>query len=263
VIERTAIHHQSEGPIAQIRFARPDAGDPIDATFCRELREVVDEIAVEAKARAVVITAQGKHFSLGGNIKDFSADRARFPGYVQSATVDINAAMSRLASLPVPVIVAVNGLAVGGSLSLVAVADYAIAARSASFFSAFVGIGLSPDMGSTYFVSRRVGSRHAANLYLLNETWSADEALSRGLISAVVDDAKLARATDLMVERLAAGPTRALGNTKRLLWQTWDGPLEAQLEREAQSIVAMARTDDAWEGLAAVGAKRNPRFRGE
>jgi len=258
----TALSMEVSAGIGRVTFARPDNGDPIDATFCRELRDAVDALAEESTLRVVVIRSAGRFFSVGGDVKAFRADRDALSAYVRSATVDVGAAMSRLAALPAPVVVEVRGVAAGGSLALVAVADVAVAGASATFYGAFTGIGLSPDMGSTYFVARRVGSRQASNLYLLNQTWTADDALARGLVSIVVADDEVRATTESTVGAFAAGPTAALAATKRLLWQSWDRSLETQLEFEAQSITALARTEDAWEGLAALAERRAPAFHG-
>ena len=195
----TALSLEISGGIGRVTFARPDDGDPIDASFCRELRDVVDALAGEPSLRVVVIRSAGRYFSVGGDVKTFRADREALPAYVRSATVDVGAAMSRLATLPAPVVVEVRGVAAGGSLALVAVADVAVAGTSATFYAAFTGIGLSPDMGNTYFVARRVGSRQASNLYLLNQTWTADEALARGLVSIVVADDEVEATTESTV----------------------------------------------------------------
>jgi 2-(1,2-epoxy-1,2-dihydrophenyl)acetyl-CoA isomerase len=258
----TALSLEITAGIGRITFARPDHGDPIDATFCRELRDAVDALAEESSLRVVVIRSAGRYFSVGGDVKAFRADREALSAYVRSATADVGAAMSRLAALPAPIVVEVRGVAAGGSVALVAVADVAVAGASATFYAAFTGIGLSPDMGSTHFVARRVGSRHASNLYLLNQTWTAADALDHGLVSIVVADDEVEATTESTVAAFAAGPTAALAATKRLLWRTWDHSLETQLEHEAQSITALARTDDAWEGLTAITERRPPVFHG-
>ncbi|MGH9271592.1 MAG: enoyl-CoA hydratase/isomerase family protein [Ilumatobacteraceae bacterium] len=248
--------------VGRVTFTRPERSDPIDSSFCHELREIVDALAGDPTLKVVVIRSTGRFFSVGGDVKALGADRAALRAYVRAATADVGTAMSRLARLPAPVVVEVRGSAAGGALALIAVADVAIASTSATFYGAFVGIGLSPDLGSTYFVSRRVGGRQAANLFVLNQTWTAGEALARGLVSQVAADDEIEAITDSTVAELAAGPTAALAATKRLLWQSWYHSLETQLEHEAASITALAATDDAWEGLAAVNARRRPDFHG-
>jgi 2-(1,2-epoxy-1,2-dihydrophenyl)acetyl-CoA isomerase len=257
-----ALTLEIQDDIATITFARPDTGDPIDAIFCRELLDVVNILADHDALRVVQIRSAGRFFSVGGDVKSFLAEGDALPAYIRSATGDVGPAMSRLASLPVPVVVEVKGPAVGGSLSIVAVADVTIAGSNASFFAAFTGIGLSPDMGNTYFVTRRVGSRQASNFYMLNQTWTADDALAHGLVSFVVPDDELRDRTAQIVGDLATKATAALGATKRLMWRTWDNTLDAQLELEAASITRLAATEDAREGLTAVSERRPAKFHG-
>jgi 2-(1,2-epoxy-1,2-dihydrophenyl)acetyl-CoA isomerase len=257
-----AVRLDVDAGVATIELVRGDTGNPIDADFCRELRAAVDTIGVRDDVRVAVIRTSGRFFSVGGDLTAFLADRDDLPRLVREATVDVGAAMARLARLPVPVVVEVQGQAVGGAISLVAVADVAIAGESATFYGAFNRIGLSPDMGSTTFVTRRVGSRHATNLYLLNQTWTAPQAAERGLVSVVVPDDELRSTADETVGALAAGPTRAMAATRQLLWRAAERSLEEQLEAEADSITVLARTDDAWEGFNAVMDRRPPHFTG-
>lgn len=261
-MDRPAIELVFDGSVASLALARPDIGNPIDEQFCRELREAVDRVGARPDVRVLAIRSSGRFFSVGGDLKSFLRDRDDLPRLVREATVHVGAAMARLARLPIPVVAEVHAQAVGGALALVAAADIAIAAESATFYGAFTRIGLSPDMGSTTLVTRRVGSRHAASLYLLNQTWSAAEAAERGLVSSVVADAELRAVVVGVVDQLASGPTLAFGATKRLLWRSAERSFEEQLEAEADSITNLAASDDAWEGFTAVVERRPPEFHG-
>jgi 2-(1,2-epoxy-1,2-dihydrophenyl)acetyl-CoA isomerase len=161
-----------------------------------------------------------------------------------------------------PLITAVNGVAAGGGMSLAMMGDLVIAARSASFVQAFRGIGLVPDCGSTFLLPRRVGWSRAMELSLLGEKISAERAFEWGLVNRVFDDDRLMVETMRLAGELAAGPTVALGLTRKAYWEsghnTYDGQL--QLERQLQRVAG--RTKDFAEGVTAFRQKRPARFRG-
>jgi 2-(1,2-epoxy-1,2-dihydrophenyl)acetyl-CoA isomerase len=211
----------------------------------------------------VLIDARGKYFSVGADLKTMIGGRDELPRFVKNATAGLHVALSRFARMDAPVVVAVHGLAVGGAVALTAAADFALAGASASFYAAYMGIGLIPDAGGTTFLPERVGVRRAVSFYMRNETWTADEALRHGLLTEVVDDGSLGRAAVALATELARGPTRAYGALKNLLLSTSTQPPEAQLEAEARAMAACARTDDCWNAVQAVLGKQTPHFAGK
>lgn len=248
--------------MARITLNRPERGNPFDLDFTSELSDIATECDETPSLRAVIIDAAGPYFSVGADLKAMAADPDELPRFVKNATAGLHVALSRLARMDAPVIAAVHGLAVGGSVALSAAADFCVAAASAEFYAGYTGIGLIPDGGATYFLPRRIGTRAAAEFLMRNQRWSADEAWRRGLVTEVAGDDRLAeRALELAVE-LASGPTRAFGEIKNLMLATWEQPLEAQLEQEARAMARAVRTDDGWQGVTSVRAKQQPQFRG-
>ena len=161
-----------------------------------------------------------------------------------------------------PVLASVHGAVAGAGMSLLAAADLAIAAADTKFTLAYSKIATSPDGGSTYFLPRIVGTRKALELMMLSDTFDADAALDVGLVNWVVPAADLAAATDKLVRRLVSGPTVAYGETKALVNRTFERPLAAQLDAEAQAFARCARTRDLAEGVTAFVEKRKPNFEG-
>jgi 2-(1,2-epoxy-1,2-dihydrophenyl)acetyl-CoA isomerase len=248
--------------VGHVTLAQPDRGNPFDGPFCDELSQIAAECDETPEVRAVLIDAVGTYFSVGADLRVLGRDRADLPRFTKVATKDLHSAISRFARMDAPVVAAVHGLAVGGGVSLAAAADFCLAGRSARFYAAYVGIGLTPDGGGSHALTRLVGPRRATEFYLRNQTWTADEAAAHGLVSEVVDDADLgARAKELAGE-LAAGPTRAFGEVKNLLLAAVDQPLEAVLEAEARAMGRVTRTDDSWNAITAVAAKQRPTFEG-
>ena len=161
-----------------------------------------------------------------------------------------------------PLVGAVHGVCAGGMASFMAGVDLLVAAEEARIVAAYAGIGYSCDAGSSIMLTRRMGLSRARRYLLLNETLDAKTALAAGLADEVVPAAQLLERARTLTEKLAAGPTRALGETRRLLLSATDQPLETQLELEAQALARTAQTEDAREGLAAFTAKRKPTFTG-
>lgn len=213
------------------------------------------------RVRAVLVSAEGRFFSVGGDLRTLGADREGLRRFVKHGTASLHAAVSRFSRCDAPVVVAVHAMCAGGGVSLAAAADFCVAARSASFSAAYQGIGLAIDGGGSWFVPRRVGSR-AATSFQRNETWSAEEALRHDLVSAVVDDDALVREAGALAAELATGPTRSFGEVKNLLLASPTQPLEAQLEAEARAMGRTARTADAWGAITAAAEKRAPSFEG-
>jgi 2-(1,2-epoxy-1,2-dihydrophenyl)acetyl-CoA isomerase len=247
-----------DGAVLTITLNRPDVLNAFDAAMHRELAGALEQ-ARAAEVRAVVITGAGRGFCVGQDLTEFReapgdiGDRLR-TGYHPN--------LLAIRALGKPVIAAVNGPAAGAGLSFACACDMRIAADTATFVPAFVSIGLVPDSGGTYFVTRLLGYARAFEWLCSGRRLSAAEAHAWGLVSEVVEAERLAvRAAELAAE-LAQMPTRAIGMTKRLLDQAGASTLEAQLEREAGAQTAATQTEDFREGVAAFLEKRPARFRG-
>ncbi|MCW3039264.1 MAG: Enoyl-CoA hydratase/isomerase [Solirubrobacterales bacterium] len=248
--------------VAHVRLAQEDRGNPFDGVFCRELSEVVTACDADPAVRALLITGTGRFFCVGGDLQSLGRDRESLRAFVKSATIGLHSAISRMARMDAPVVLAVHALAAGGAVSLAAAADFCLAGRSAKFYAAYQGIGLAIDGGGSHHVPRRVGSRRATEFYLRNQTWDAETAARLGLVNEVVEDDALQDAALALAQELAAGPTRSFGEVKNLLLSSADTPLETQLELEARAMSRTAATDDGWEGITAMAAKRRAAFRG-
>src|SRR5882724_2559414 len=178
--------------LAFLSLARPDAANTMNLEFGREFFAAALAIEAAPAVRAVVLTGQGKNFCFGGDLKGMVASGADVRAYLSELTTNLHAGMALLARLDAPVIAAVNGTAAGAGLGLVLAADIAIAARSAKFVAAYTAVGLSPDAGSTFALPRAIGRTRATDMLLNNRVLDAPTALSWGLVSEVVEDARLA-----------------------------------------------------------------------
>lgn len=258
----TALTLDMADGVAALRLTEADRGNPFDPRFCTELGHAATVCATRRDVRCVLIEAEGRFFSVGGDLRSMGNDGDEFADFISQATVGLHMAVARFARMDAPLVVAVHAPAAGAGVSITALADFAIASRNARFYAAYTGIGLAVDGGASHYLPRRVGSRRAKSFYLRNETWSAEQALEYGLVDEVVEDDALPEAARALAAELAAGPTKAFGHVRDLLANTWTTSLETQLEAEARAMVRTGRTADAPAAMAAVAAKEKPVFRG-
>jgi 2-(1,2-epoxy-1,2-dihydrophenyl)acetyl-CoA isomerase len=246
-----------DGAVQTITLNRPEKMNAFTRGMHAELREALKQ-ARDSEVRAVVVTGAGRAFCAGQDLTEFG--ETGDIGATLRATYHPNVQAVR--ALEKPVIAAVNGACAGAGLSFACACDIRIAADSASFVPGFVGIGLIPDAGGTFFINRLLGAARAFEWMSSNRRLTAAEAHAWGLVSEVVEtDALAARAAELAAF-YAALPTRAIGMTKRLFDHAATATLDEQLEHEAQLQAAAAQSEDFKEGVAAFLEKRAPRFTG-
>jgi len=248
--------------LAHIVLDRPEHGNPIDEDFCREFNFCIAELSERADVRAVLLSARGRLFSVGGDLLSLVKQGDALPTTIKVWTADLHTAIARMVRMRAPVIASVHGNVAGGSVSLMAAADLVVMAESAQVIAAFSKIGFSPDSGSTTTVTRRIGIARARRFFLLGETLDAKSALSLGPKNFVVSARAVQSEATRIAKELASGPTEAFGAIKRLFCQTSERSFESQLEEEAQTLAAISRTADAREGVRAFVEKRKPTFLG-
>jgi 2-(1,2-epoxy-1,2-dihydrophenyl)acetyl-CoA isomerase len=261
-MELTAFALEITDGVAHITMNQPERGNPLDRRFAEEFDWLATECTVRPEVRAVLIDAAGRFFSVGGDLNALTKSREDLARFVSAATSNLHMGISRFARMNAPVVAAVHGMAAGGAVALLAGADFVLASPNAKFYAAFAGIGIISDSGGSYYLPRRMGSRRAAQFFMLNETLTADEAASAGLINRVVASETLANEAFALAKRLAEGPTLAYGEAKNLLLSSPIESLEAQLENEARAMARVAATDDAWNAMRSVLAKQKPNFQG-
>ena len=248
---------ERDGAVLTITLNRPEVFNAFNAALHAALAAALEE-AADPGVRAVVITGAGRGFCAGQDLKEFSempeSIRERLE---QTYHPNIRA----IRGLAKPVIAAVNGPCAGAGLSLACACDLRIAADTATFVPGFIGIGLVPDSGGSWFVHRLLGFARAFEWMTSNRKLTAAEAHAWGLVSEVTDDLP-ARGAALAAE-YAALPTRGIGLTKRLFEHAYTASLDEQLELEAALQQEATGTADFAEGVAAFIEKRPPEFCGE
>jgi 2-(1,2-epoxy-1,2-dihydrophenyl)acetyl-CoA isomerase len=253
-----------DGAAVKIALNRPDRMNAWSDGLSRDLLAVLREVAADETVRAVMLTGNGRAFCSGADLKDGADDAVagKLDTYT-TLTRWYHPIVTTIREMPKPVLTAVNGPAAGAGLSLALAGDLVVAAESAYFMLAFVGIGLVPDGGASLFVPSRVGFARAAEMAMLGERVNAAKAVDWGLINSAWPDAEFAAKADALLARLAAGPTRSYAGSKRELNHWMYDRMAAHLELEASIQGELAASADFVEGVSAFLQKRPPEFGGK
>jgi 2-(1,2-epoxy-1,2-dihydrophenyl)acetyl-CoA isomerase len=247
-----------DGAVLTITFNRPEVYNAFNRDLHAALHEALTE-ARDAAVRCVVVTGAGKGFCAGQDLKEFGQVAGSIREALE-ATYHPNIRLVR--ALEKPVIAAVNGPAAGAGLSFACACDLRVASDAATFVPGFVGIGLVPDSGGTWFVHRLLGFARAFEWMCANTRLSAAEALEWGLVSEVIPAETFAERVAELAAGWAARPTLAVARTKQLFEHAFTASLEEQLSLEAELQQASVATEDFREGVDAFLQKRPPTFTG-
>jgi 2-(1,2-epoxy-1,2-dihydrophenyl)acetyl-CoA isomerase len=256
----TLLYEVTAEGVATATFNRPDVLNATNDVFYREFAALIREMAEDESVRAVILTGAGRGFCAGADVKAMNPDTKLLARRKRHRWI-LADVLRPLVQLEKPVIAAVNGPAVGAGFNLALAADIVIASDAAVFSQIFIRLGLVPDLGGLYLLTRVVGLNKAKELCFTARKIGAAEALALGIANHVVPaDRLMAEALKLATE-IAAGPAASLGMIKTLLNRSSTSTLEEMLEFEAYAQTVAYATPEHREGVAAFREKRAPDFR--
>lgn len=244
-----------------ITLNRPEKFHAFNRDMALLLQEVLDACAAGKSVRVIYLTGSGKAFCSGQDLAEVAG--ANNPGLKKIVSEHYNPIITRLRTIPKPVVCAVNGIAAGAGANIALCGDIVVATASASFIQAFSKIGLIPDSGGTYTLPRLIGFQKASALMMLADKLPASEAERIGMIYKVFPDEVFAEEAMKIAVALAGMPTQALAYTKQALNASMSNTLEEQLQLEDTLQTAAGNTADYKEGVQAFLQKRAPIFKGE
>lgn len=253
---------ERQGAVAILTLNRPAAANAIDLALAQELMRAAITCDEDEAIRCVLLTGSGRFFCAGGDVRSFVAAGASIAALLKEMTGYFHLALSRLARMPKPLVIAVNGIAAGAGFSLALLGDLVLAARGAQFTASYTALGVSSDGGLSWLLPRLAGLRAAQELIITNRMLTAAEAKDLGFITRVLEADALAGEALTLARELASGPTAAYGRVRQLLLRSSETSLESHLEEESRGIADTARTAHGREGIAAFVAKRKPDFSG-
>ena len=262
VIINDRVTYDMADRVAYIELANPDAANSLDQRMGEALREAAERAAKDVATgavRVVVVSAQGRLFSVGGDLGEFAGATDR--GVAVKATADnLHAGLTTLRALEVPVVSVINGTAAGGGVGIALVGDIVIAAAEAKLVLAYTASGLTADCGLSWVIPNRLSWARAMDLALTNRVLTGAEAADWGLVSRAVPHADLDKAVADLVAGLRNGASNALTSTKRLMLEAMGRTMADQMNEEAATISRVIAEPDGVEGINAFLAKRRPTY---
>ena len=255
---------EKKDQITRVTLNRPAALNSFNDKMGEEFYTALKEAERDEGTRCLIITGAGRAFSAG---EDVSGLKERYGGDSRPSLGDhlrkkYHPMILRIRNMEKPVIARINGIAAGSGASIALACDIRIASEEAGLKQAFIGVGLVPDSGSSYFLTRTLGPGRALELIMTGRTVGAKEAENLGLVNQTVPGTELDNVVNSVAEKLANGPTKALGLSKRVVNQVSRLELPDALEYEAQNQEIAGKTKDHLEAVRAFLEKRQPKFSG-
>jgi 2-(1,2-epoxy-1,2-dihydrophenyl)acetyl-CoA isomerase len=250
---------RKEGNVCILTLNRPERLNAISGTMFEEIKSALDQIKADDEIRAVVITGAGKAFSSGG---DFKIDYSQ-AGQTEDIDVSQKELVLKLINIDKPIIAAINGLALGAGLNIALNCDLVYASETAEVGTFFVKRAITPEMASTYMLPRLVGIHKAKELIFFGDKISAQEAKAIGLINDVFPEGIFMEKVKGLAQRLAHGPTFAIGLAKRAIHALLMDKIVQALDNEAANLWKAFDSEDFTESLLSFMEKREPNYKGK
>ncbi len=257
--ETQTVTWQVREGVGHLTLNRPAAANAIDLPFSEAFAQAVAQ-AAHAEIGAILLSSTGKQYCAGGDVNAFMAGADRLDGLIGELLDILNPAVARLAALPLPIVSAVHAPVGGAGIALALCADIVLASPAMKLRGGYSALGLSPDIGASYFLAQRAGAARAKYILMTNRAIPAEQCLQWGLVDELHPQQALQDEAAALAARLAAGATGALGGIKRLCEDARGRDLPTHLEHERRALLRCARSADGRAGIDAFVHKRAPRF---
>lgn len=251
-----------EDGIGWLVLQKPEVGNAVDAAFVEETIAALDRIPGDVGA--LVLAGEGPAFCVGGNLNLFheAASSGRVDEMLTPLLVAMHTITRRLRAMPFPTVAALEGAAAGAGVGLACACDLRVIGESTVFVPAFCAVGLSPDSGTSFHLTRALGSMAANAAFLRNRRLAADELVSRGLADEVAPDGQVWAAAQRLAEEVAGAAPAALLATRRLVDSAPGHSFDEHLDAEERTIKSLWKGADVVEGVTAFVERRRPHFQG-
>ena len=258
------VDYQINENVATITFNRPEALNALSLQLTTDLRRAIER-AISDKARAIVLTGEGRAFCSSGDLREMRSmweREGRIEAFLEAPLEELHRVIVLIRETPIPFVAAVQGVCAGAGTNFALACDIVLAAENATFNEAFVKIGLSPDCGGSFFLPRAIGEKRAAELFMSGDSLDATRAASIGMINRVVAAESLMEEVMKMAKKLALAPTASIGRIKKMLNASFSNDLQSQLALEHAQQIESGKSNDFKEGVHAFFEKRQPNFTG-
>jgi 2-(1,2-epoxy-1,2-dihydrophenyl)acetyl-CoA isomerase len=259
-VEKKILWSVEQG-VGRLSFNRPEHANSMGLASRSDMTDAIHRMT-EPDVRVLVITGRGKFFNAGGDISEFLENQGKLDQLVDEILQYAHPLFHILANLPIPIISAVNGPLGGAGIGFALCADFVLASDTVKLRGGYCGIALSPDMGASYYLTRRVGAAKAKEIFMLNRPLTANDCLRLGIVDQVHPANQLAAAVDKLAGELASGPTSSYGRVKELCDKAYSHNLKTHLDLEHQLLIQSAKSVDCKEGMVSFLERRAPNFIG-
>ena len=263
-MEFNTIIYQVDQEIATITFNRPEVQNGFNVPMCQEILKALHRAGQDKSVKVIAFKAEGTVFSVGGDLVEMKRavleDDQESLVAIAQLVMDISLSMKRT---PKPIVMCTDGAVAGAAFNMVLAADFCIATTNSRFIQAFVNVGLAPDAGGMYLLTRAVGMNRAMHLAMTGEAVTADKGLEYGFVYKVCEPNQLDRVVSRLLKRLAKGPELSYAGMKDMMWHAFFTDFEDYAKKEVALQSSLGFSEDFKEGVMAHAERRRPQFKGQ
>ena len=255
---------QIQDDLATITLNRPDVANGFHIPMCEEILEALELAEKEASVSFILINAMGKVFSVGGDLVEMkrAVDEDDIDSLARIAEL-VNTISYKIKQIPKPIIMEVDGAVAGAAANMALAVDFCIASDKAKFIQAFVGVGLAPDAGGLFLLTRSLGATRATQLAMTGEAFTAEKAMEAGTLYRLCTSEQLEKTREQLLKKLRRGSSNSYAAIKKLVWESEFKQWEAYAQLELELQKSLSYTEDFKEGVRAHSERRRPKFVGK